>query len=63
MAHCSCWRPASAGDWRTIDYAIAPFIGVLLSVFIFRQIPGILFFIALGIMIVGAWMVNRDQLD
>ena len=42
-------------------YAIAPFIGVLLSFIIFREIPGVLFFIALIIMIAGTWMVNRDQ--
>lgn len=42
-------------------YAVAPFIGVLLSFIIFREIPGALFFIALAIMIAGTWMVNRDQ--
>jgi len=42
-------------------YAVAPFIGVLLSFIIFREIPGILFFIALAIMIAGTWMVNSDQ--
>ena len=41
-------------------YAVAPFIGVLLSLIIFREIPGIMFFIALGIMILGAWLINRD---
>ena len=41
-------------------YAVAPFIGVLLSFIIFREIPGALFFIALAIMIAGVWMVNRD---
>ncbi len=42
-------------------YAIAPFIGVLLSFIIFRDIPGVLFFVALVIMIAGTWMINRDQ--
>ena len=42
-------------------YAIAPFVGVLLSFIIFREIPGVLFFVALLIMIAGTWMVNRDQ--
>ena len=42
-------------------YAVAPFIGVLLSFLIFRELPGALFFIALGIMIAGTWLVNRDQ--
>ncbi len=41
-------------------YAIAPFIGVLLSFIIFREIPGVLFFIALAIMIAGTWMVNKE---
>ena len=42
-------------------YAVSPFIGVLLSFIIFRKIPGVLFFIALAIMIAGTWMVNSDQ--
>ena len=41
-------------------YAIAPFIGVLLSLVIFREIPGGLFFIALAMMIAGTWMVNKE---
>ncbi len=41
-------------------YAVAPFIGMLLSFVIFREIPGVLFFIALAIMIAGTWMVNRE---
>ena len=41
-------------------YAIAPFIGVLLSFIVFREIPGVLFFIALVIMIAGTWMVNKE---
>ena len=41
-------------------YAVAPFIGVALSFIIFREIPGVLFFIALAIMIAGTWMVNKE---
>ena len=41
-------------------YAVAPFIGVLLSFVIFREIPGALFFIALAIMIAGTWMANKE---
>lgn len=41
-------------------YAVAPFIGVLLSFVIFREIPGVLFFVALAIMIAGTWMVNKE---
>ena len=44
-------------------YAVAPFIGVLLSFIIFREIPGVLFFAALAIMIAGTWMVNRDPAE
>ena len=44
-------------------YAVAPFIGVLLSLLLFREIPGVLFFIALVIMITGTRLVNRDQAD
>ena len=42
-------------------YAVSPFIGVLMSFVIFREIPGALFFVALAIMIAGAWLVNRSQ--
>ena len=42
-------------------YAVAPFIGVLLSFVIFRELPGALFFIALAIMIAGTWLVNREE--
>ena len=41
-------------------YAVAPFIGVMLFMIIFREMPDITFFIALGIMILGTWMINRD---
>ena len=41
-------------------YAVAPFIGMLLSFIILREIPGMLFFIALAIMIAGTWMVNKE---
>ena len=47
---------AKTGAYR----AVAPFIGVLLSFVIFREIPGVLFFIALTIMTADAWMVNRE---
>jgi len=34
-------------------YAVAPFIGVILALIIFREWPGWLFFLALGVMAVG----------
>lgn len=41
-------------------YAVAPFIGALLSLLIFRELPGALFFIALAIMLAGTWLVNKE---
>ena len=43
-------------------YALSPFIGVGLSFLVFREIPGYIFFIALGIMAVGVWLAARDEL-
>ena len=42
-------------------YAIAPFIGTFLSLIIFREIPRYTYFIALGLMIVGAWLCSSDE--
>jgi drug/metabolite transporter (DMT)-like permease len=42
-------------------YAIAPFIGALLSLVIFRDVPGYTYFIALGLMMVGAWLCASDE--
>jgi drug/metabolite transporter (DMT)-like permease len=42
-------------------YAIAPFIGALLSLVIFREMPPYTYFIALGLMIVGAWLCANDE--
>lgn len=41
-------------------YAVAPFIGVLLSLLVFRERPGGLFPVALACMLVGAWLASRD---
>ena len=41
-------------------YAVAPFIGVFLSLVIFREMPGVLFVVALAVIIAGTWMLNRD---
>ncbi len=41
-------------------YAIAPFVGTALSLVIFRALPNITFFIALAIMIVGAYLAGTD---
>ena len=42
-------------------YAVAPFIGVFLSLLIFREIPGILFLAALLLMVIGAWLSSGDK--
>lgn len=42
-------------------YAIAPFIGALLSLILFREIPSISFLIALIIMLIGTYYTTTDQ--
>lgn len=37
-------------------YAVAPFIATILSLIIFRKIPDVTYFVALVLMIVGAWL-------
>ncbi|MBR5615619.1 MAG: DMT family transporter [Clostridia bacterium] len=41
-------------------YAVAPFIGALLSLVIFGQMPPYTYFIALGVMGIGAWLCSSD---
>ena len=42
-------------------YAIAPFIGVLLSLVLCQEWPGMMFFAALAVMIIATVLVTRDQ--
>ena len=42
-------------------YAVAPFIGAGLSLLIFRQMPGAVFFVALFIMAAGTWLASTDN--
>ena len=42
-------------------YAIAPFIGTLLSLIIFRELPSYTYFFALGTMLIGAWLCSSDK--
>ena len=42
-------------------YAVAPSLGVFLSLLLFREIPGILFLAALFLMIIGAWLSSQDK--
>ncbi|MBR5508711.1 MAG: EamA family transporter, partial [Lachnospiraceae bacterium] len=39
-------------------YSVAPFVGVFLSLLIFREIPGINFWTALVIMAWGTWLAS-----
>ena len=43
-------------------YAVAPFIGVLFSLVIFRELPGSLFFAALPVMLAGTWLIEKWRL-
>ncbi|MBQ7321626.1 MAG: DMT family transporter [Clostridia bacterium] len=52
----------SLGAARTSAYyAVAPFIGTGLSLLIFRELPPYTYFIALALMIVGAWLSAKDE--
>lgn len=42
-------------------YAVAPFIGTVLSLAIYPVLPHYTFFIALGVMLIGAWLCSQDQ--
>ncbi len=42
-------------------YAVAPFIGAFLSLVIFRDLPPVTYFPALGLMAVGAWLCSVDK--
>lgn len=42
-------------------YAVAPFIGVALSLLIFCEIPSLSFVVALVIMIAGTYLASKDQ--
>lgn len=42
-------------------YAVAPFIAVLFSLIIFREIPGIPYFVSLLFMALGAWLSSGDE--
>ena len=42
-------------------YAVAPFLGTALSLIIFRDMPHYTYFIALGLMAIGAWLSSQDK--
>lgn len=60
--YCYVYAQRSLGAARTSAYyAIAPFIGTALSLVIFWQLPPATYFVALALMIVGAWLSASDQ--
>ena len=59
---CYVYAQRSLGAARTSAYyAVAPFIGTGLSLLIFRELPPYTYFIALALMIVGAWLSAKDE--
>ena len=42
-------------------YAVSPFIGTFLSLAVFRELPQYTYFIALGLMLIGAWLCASDE--
>lgn len=51
----------SLGAAKTSAYdAIAPFAGVAISFLIFRENPGLQFFIALPLMLLGTWLTASE---
>ncbi len=42
-------------------YAVSPFIGALLSLIIFSDMPPYTYFAALALMVVGAWLCSSDK--
>ena len=52
----------SLGAAKTSSYyAVAPFIGALLSILLLRELPAISFYVAFVIMILGMILVTRDK--
>lgn len=44
-------------------YAVAPFIGVVISLLMFQELPGIRFFAALAIMAAGTYFATQNIVD
>lgn len=42
-------------------YAIAPFMATVFSLIIFREMPTMFYFTALGLMAIGAWLSSQDK--
>ena len=59
---CYVYAQRFLGASRTSAYyAVAPFIGVLLSLVIFKAIPTWSFFVALAFMAIGAWLCSKTE--
>ena len=45
-------------------YALmSPFIGALLGMILFREMPGALFWVAFALMVCGVWLSVKDALE
>lgn len=59
---CYVYAQRELGAARTSAYyAISPFIGTLLSLIIFREIPHYTYYIALALMLIGVYLVNPEN--
>ncbi len=59
--YCYVYAQRRIGAARTSAfYAVCPFIGVLLSLLIFRELPGRMFIPALCLMLLGAWLCSGE---
>ena len=59
---CYVYAQRMLGAARTSAYyAIAPFIGALLSLIVLREVPNVLFWAALALMLIGAWLCAKDE--
>ncbi|MBQ1212683.1 MAG: DMT family transporter [Clostridia bacterium] len=59
---CYVYAQRFLGAARTSAYyAVSPFIGSMLSLVIFRELPTYTYFAALGLMMVGAWLSLSDE--
>ncbi len=45
----------------TAFFSLSPFVGALLSFAIFREMPGLLFFVSLPFMVAGAYLLTSEQ--
>ena len=59
---CYVYAQRTLGAARTSAYyAVSPFIGALLSLLVFRDLPDGMYFVALAIMAIGAWLCAKDE--